>query len=74
MRTLDTLPRGETATIAALDETGTVGAALREAGVAAGVEVEVLARGLIGGTPLSVRVGRGVLALRRSEARRVSVS
>ena len=74
MRTLDALPRGETATVTALDEAGPIGAALREAGLASGVEVEVLARGLIGGTPLSVRVGRAVLALRRTEARRVSVS
>ena len=74
MRTLDQLPRGETATVADLDEQGAVGAALREAGIAAGAEVEVLARGLIGATPLSVRVGRAVVALRRTEARRVSVS
>ena len=74
MRTLDSLQRGQTATVAALDEAGAVGAALREAGVTVGAEVEVLARGLIGGTPLSVRVGRAVVALRRSEARRVSVS
>ena len=74
MRTLDTLPRGETATIAALDEAGAVGAAMAEAGLTPGAEVEVLARGLVGGSPLSVRVGRAIVALRRGEARRVSLA
>lgn len=72
--TLDALPNGQTATVRALDARGEAGLALREAGVVVGAEIEVLARGLFGGTPLSVRVGRGVLALRRAEARRVTVA
>ena len=67
MRTLDHLERHQTATVCGLTE-GPFAEALAEAGVAPGAEVEVLARGLFGGTPLSVRVGRAVLALRKAEA------
>ena len=74
MGTLDTLRLRQTATVQAVTGDDDITQALAEAGLLPGAEVEILARGLIGGTPLSVRVGRAVLALRRSEARRVSLS
>ncbi len=46
---------------------------LREIGFAEGDEVEVLGRGIFGGTPLSVRVNQTVIALRLPEARLVEV-
>lgn len=46
---------------------------LREIGFAEEDEVELLARGLIGGTPLSVRLNRTVIALRRLEAALIEV-
>lgn len=46
---------------------------LREIGFAEGDEVEVLSRGIFGGTPLSVRVNQTIIALRLPEARLVKV-
>lgn len=46
---------------------------LREQGLVPGTNVEVLERGLIGGTPLAVRVGRAIIAMRRREAEVVEV-
>ena len=46
---------------------------LREIGFAEGDEVEVLGRGLIGGTPISVRLNQTVIALRTKEASLVEV-
>jgi len=46
---------------------------LREIGFAEGDEVEVLARGFVGGTPLSVRLNQTVIALRKRAARLVLV-
>ncbi len=46
---------------------------LREIGFAEGDEVEVLHRGLFGGTPVSVRLARTIIALRRKEAAAILV-
>jgi len=43
-------------------------AKLREIGFAEGDEVELLARGWLGGAPLSFRLNRTVIALRKAEA------
>ena len=48
-------------------------AKLREIGFAEGDEVELLARGWLGGAPLSFRLNRTVIALRRAEAAMVMV-
>lgn len=48
-------------------------AKLREIGFAEGDEVEILARGWLGGAPLSVRLNRTVVALRKAEAALVIV-
>jgi len=47
---------------------------LREIGFAEGDEVEILHRGLIGGSPLSVRLNRCIIALRKSEAAQIQVT
>lgn len=47
---------------------------LFEQGFTEGTEVEVLERGALGGTPLSIRVGRAIVALRRREAEAVEVT
>jgi len=46
---------------------------LREIGFAEGDEVELLHRGPIGGTPVSVRLARTIIALRRKEAAAILV-
>lgn len=48
-------------------------AKLREIGFAEGDEVELLARGWLGGAPLSIRLNRTVIALRKAEAALVTV-
>lgn len=48
-------------------------AKLREIGFAEGDEVELLAKGWLGGAPLSFRLNRTVIALRKSEAAMVLV-
>jgi ferrous iron transport protein A len=48
-------------------------AKLREIGFAEGDEVELLAVGWLGGAPLSVRLNRTVIALRKGEAALVQV-
>ena len=48
-------------------------AKLREIGFAEGDEVELLARGWLGGAPLSFRLNRTVIALRKGEAAMVLV-
>ena len=48
-------------------------AKLREIGFAEGDEVELLAKGWLGGAPLSVRLNRTVIALRKGEAALISV-
>lgn len=74
MRTLDQLRPGQTATIARVTAEGLLAEGLSEAGFAEGGEVEVLARGLFGGSPLSVRLGRAVVALRRGEAAAITLT
>ncbi len=49
-------------------------AKLREVGFAEDDEVELLNRGPIGGTPLSIRLNRTVIALRRVEADAIHVA
>ncbi|VAV88874.1 hypothetical protein MNBD_ALPHA06-1191 [hydrothermal vent metagenome] len=46
---------------------------LREIGFAEGDEVEILHRGLLGGSPISVRLDRCIIALRKSEAAQIQV-
>ncbi|MBL4595284.1 MAG: ferrous iron transport protein A [Robiginitomaculum sp.] len=46
---------------------------LREIGFAEGDEIEVLHRGPVGGTPLSVRLNTSLIALRKSEAAQIQV-
>ncbi len=41
---------------------------LREIGFAEGDEVELLQTGVLGGTPMSFRLNRTIIALRRAEA------
>ncbi len=48
-------------------------AKLREIGFAEGDEVELLAVGWLGGAPLSFRLNRTVIALRKSEAALIQV-
>jgi ferrous iron transport protein A len=48
-------------------------AKLREIGFAEGDEVELLAKGWLGGAPLSVRLNRTMIALRKGEAALVLV-
>ena len=48
-------------------------AKLREIGFAEGDEVELLAKGWLGGAPLSIRLNRTMIALRKGEAALVLV-
>ena len=74
MTTLAELRPGQGGHVARLAAEGALRDGLAEAGFTDGADVEVLRRGLIGGTPLSVRVGRAVIALRREEAAAVVLS
>ena len=68
MTTLADLRPGQGGRVHAVEAEGALADGLTEAGFVGGADVEVLRRGLIGGTPVSVRVGRAVIALRRTEA------
>lgn len=71
---LHTLAKGAVARVAGFgpgDES--LVAKLREIGFAEGDEVELLARGWLGGAPLSFRLNRTVVALRKAEAALVLV-
>ncbi|GEM_PF-677669 len=71
---LDRLAKGRVGRVAgfkANDET--LVAKLREIGFAEGDEVELLGRGWLGGAPLSIRLNRTVIALRKGEAALVQV-
>jgi ferrous iron transport protein A len=71
---LDCLPKGVAGRVAGFgpgDEK--LIAKLREIGFAEGDEVELLARGWLGGAPLSFRLNRTIIALRKSEAALVRV-
>lgn len=72
--TLDDLERGRRAHVSGfrtLDPE--LETKLREIGFAEGDEVELLQRGLIGGTPVSIRLNRTMIALRKSEAMAILV-
>lgn len=71
---MHTLGKGKTARVSGFgmgDEK--LVAKLREIGFAEGDEVELLARGWLGGAPLSFRLNRTVIALRKGEAAMVLV-
>jgi len=66
---MDTLPRGRIGRVAGFGQGDpTLIAKLREIGFAEGDEVELMARGWLGGAPLSFRLNRTVIALRKAEA------
>jgi ferrous iron transport protein A len=72
---LTSLAIGEEATIHSVDQTDPqLAAQLEDNGLIEGEKVAVMARGPLGGTPLAIRLGRAVLALRRSEAEAVTVT
>ena len=71
---LDQLAKGKTARVAGFtDGDERLVAKLREIGFAEGDEVELLGKGWLGGAPLSIRLNRTVIALRKSEAALVKV-
>ncbi|MBI1340816.1 ferrous iron transport protein A [bacterium] len=72
---LDMLQKGMNFRVTGFDEAADPGMVqrLRAIGFAEGDEVELLARGPIGGAPLSVRLNRTVVALRRYEASLIRV-
>jgi len=71
---LDRLAKGQVASVSgfAAGDEGLV-AKLREIGFAEGDEVELLGKGWLGGAPLSIRLNRTVIALRKGEAALVQV-
>ena len=75
--TLDSLPLGHSARIAAVDWAALAeeeAARLRALGIDAGAEVAVAHRGVFGGAdPLAITVGRMTVALRRVHARAMQV-
>ena len=75
--TLDSLPIGQTARIAAVDWAVLAeeeGQRLRALGLDAGAQVAVAHRGIFGGAdPLAVTIGRMTVALRRAHARAMQV-
>jgi ferrous iron transport protein A len=71
---LDRLGKGMVGRITGFsDDGGKLVAKLREIGFAEGDEVELLAKGWLGGAPLSIRLNRTVIALRVREAALVRV-
>jgi ferrous iron transport protein A len=75
-RLIEHLPRGEVATISAIDRAGLdpeTARRLHELGFDEGVDIELLHRAPFGGDPLAVRVGNMVVALRCSMARLIEV-
>ena len=75
--TLDRLANGQEGVVAGLQARGGMNAdllrRLTEIGFIPGERVCVLARGLLGGPPLAVRVGTSTFALRPMEAQSVDV-
>lgn len=75
--TLDSLPIGQPARIAAVDWNVLAeeeGQRLRALGLDAGAEVAVAHRGIFGGAdPLAVTIGRMTVALRRAHAQAMQV-
>ncbi len=71
---MDSLGRGRVGRVSGFcDGDSTLIAKLREIGFAEGDEVELLATGWLGGAPLSFRLNRTVVALRKAEAAMVLV-
>ena len=73
---LDTLPRGQAATIAAVDWDNLApgeSRRLRELGFDEGVAVETLHNGPFGRDPIACRVGRMTVAIRRVHAAAIRV-
>lgn len=71
---LDRLPKGRIAHVSGFtDGDERLVAKLREIGFAEGDEVELLGKGWLGGAPLSIRLNRTVIALRKGEAALVQV-
>jgi len=71
--TLDKLAKGVTTQILAFSNNDPLSTKLREIGFAEGDEVELLARGPLGGWPISVRLNRTVIALRKEEAALIEI-
>lgn len=74
---LETLPRRQHATVAAIDWTKLAvpeARRLRELGFDEGVDVEVLHRATLGKGPIACRIGRMTVALRRVVAGAIFVS
>lgn len=71
---LHQLARGVTARVLGFNEDAdSLVAKLREIGFAEGDEVELMGRGWLGGAPLSIRLNRTLIALRKKEAALVQV-
>lgn len=72
---LNTLKKGSVAYVAGFASGGDAKliAKLREIGFAEGDEVELLGKGWLGGAPLSIRLNRTVIALRKGEAALIQV-
>lgn len=71
---LDQLTKGQIARVFGFDASnGSLVAKLREIGFAEGDEVELMGRGWLGGAPLSIRLNRTLIALRKNEAALVQV-
>ncbi|KQS48155.1 MULTISPECIES: FeoA family protein [unclassified Sphingomonas] len=74
---LETLPRKQHATVAAIEWARLAGPEarrLRELGFDEGVDVEVLHRATLGQGPIACRIGRMTVALRRAVAGAIHVS
>ena len=72
---VDELKSGRRAVIAGIDRDGDPRTVRRlyELGFDEGVDVQVLHRGPVGGCPIALRVGNMTVALRRAQARMISV-
>lgn len=71
---LDRLVRGKIGRVASFEGSDQkLVAKLREIGFAEGDEVELLGKGWLGGAPLSIRLNRTVIALRKGEAALIQV-
>nr|WP_322965089.1 FeoA family protein [Sphingomonas sp. SGZ-02] len=77
LSSLETLPRRQPATVAAIDWSQLAlpeARRLRELGFDEGVGVEVLHRATLGGGPIACRIGRMTVALRRRVAASIRVA
>ena len=71
--TLAELERGRIASVVGFTGEATVETLLREVGFAEDDQVEILGAGPLGGSPLSVRLNRTIIALRKDEAACIEV-